>query len=241
MRKPVFLNIMSCMQMDVVAPEALREDLFDDSEDVDALFERAINNFDAENYIEAMMLYERAATFGHAEAMTNIGFMHDSGHGVPRNVLLAVSFYKRAADAGSCHAMFNLAMCYKLGAPDVPVNQTEALRWLVMAAEGDDVDALNELGDLYEIGLVGVSVNHGLACYYYNRAATTGSAEALYNIAKMYESGHHVVKLQGDGVSKIRQVMSFYRNALDAGFDDAKIDLQRLQKKVEFMVDLMLH
>lgn len=42
--------------------------------------------------------YEKAAELGHAEAMTNIGWMYDNGCGVEQDYEMAFEWYEKAAD-----------------------------------------------------------------------------------------------------------------------------------------------
>jgi TPR repeat protein len=66
-------------------------------------------------YREAVTWYEKAAAQGHPRAISNLGYMHDLGLGVPQNHAQAFQLYSDSADRGWAEAMWNLANMYVLG------------------------------------------------------------------------------------------------------------------------------
>jgi TPR repeat protein len=83
--------------------------------------------------------YQRAARSlpfeaeqGRPLAQTYLGFMYQTGRGVPQNFELAASWYRRAAERGVPAAQYLLAMLYDKGF-GVPQDWIEAEVWLDLA------------------------------------------------------------------------------------------------------------
>src|SRR5690606_14532200 len=82
----------------------------------------------------------------------NIGYMYDSGHGVPQDLAEAARLYRLAADLGEPRAQYNLGLMYHDG-DGVAQSDREALYWLTVAqrnADGGDP----ELAEALERNLV---------------------------------------------------------------------------------------
>ena len=69
----------------------------------------------AQDYKEALRLYELAAAQGNAFAQFNLGAMYDNGRGVTEDKAEAVKWYRLAAAQGSVLAQFNLGVMYDKG------------------------------------------------------------------------------------------------------------------------------
>ena len=69
---------------------------------------------------------------GDAIAQYNVGFMYDTGNGVPENDAEAVKWYRKAADQGNAKAQSNLGLMYAKG-EGVPENFVHAYVWWSMA------------------------------------------------------------------------------------------------------------
>lgn len=57
-------------------------------------------HFLARDYKQALSACRRAAEQGHAEAQYDLGYMYDTGAGMPENDSEAVKWYRRAAEQG---------------------------------------------------------------------------------------------------------------------------------------------
>ena len=64
---------------------------------------------------KAVELYRKAADMGNADAMCNLGFMYEKGHGVPQDYKKAGEFYRMAIEKGNATAMSNLGEFYRDG------------------------------------------------------------------------------------------------------------------------------
>ena len=84
----------------------------------------------------------RAAALGNARAQTQLGYMYETGIGVPQDYHLAALWYHRAAEQGEPRAQHLLGLLLNKGF-GVPVNFIESHKWLNLAAAqvgGDDRD-----------------------------------------------------------------------------------------------------
>ena len=65
-----------------------------------------------------------------AEAMRALGPMYIRGRGVRQDPAAGLDLMKRAVEKGSSGAANDLSHLYLLGAPGVPANRIESLRWI---------------------------------------------------------------------------------------------------------------
>jgi uncharacterized protein len=77
----------------------------------------------------------RAAELGDPKAQTAVGFMYETGRGLPQDYMLAVSWYRRAAEQGYPRAQHLLGLMYDKG-QGVAEDYVAALKWLNLAAAG---------------------------------------------------------------------------------------------------------
>jgi|GEM_PF-6114590 len=116
----------------------------------------------------------------------------------------------------------NPATAYEVGlrfaeGKGVPVNYSEAAKWLDRAAQAGVVPAAFELGKLYEKGL-GVTKDMDIARRYYTQAAERGNAGAMHNLA-VFDAG-------GDGGSPdFKSAAQWFRKAADRGVVDSQFNL----------------
>jgi len=93
----------------------------------------------------AAALKSKADT-GDAEAMRALGPMYIRGRGVKQDPATGLDLMKRAVEKGSSGAANDLSHVYLLGAPGVPANRNESLRWISISANRGNVDAMWALG-----------------------------------------------------------------------------------------------
>jgi TPR repeat protein len=90
----------------------------------------------AQNNVEAVKWFRRAAESGHAEAEYNLGLMLMNGQGVTKDSAEALKWYRRSAEQGYVLAQNNLGLMLAQGqgvAPDI----YQAYIWLSLAASQD--------------------------------------------------------------------------------------------------------
>ena len=91
----------------------------------------------------------KAADAGDTDAMRALADMTIYGRGGPRNPQEALALLHRAADKGSALAEQDLADLDLLGAPGVPLDVHQGLRWMAMSAQHGNLEAMEQLGSLY--------------------------------------------------------------------------------------------
>jgi TPR repeat protein len=88
--------------------------------------------FDRQNYVRASRVFIPLAERGDAAAQTYLGFMFETGRGVPQNYTEAAMWYHRAAEQGDSLAQYSLGLLYDKG-QGVPRDIVEAGKWLNLA------------------------------------------------------------------------------------------------------------
>jgi TPR repeat protein len=76
-----------------------------------------------------------AAERGEPQAQTQVGFMYETGRGLPQDYMAAVYWYRRAAEQGYPRAMHLLGLMYDKG-QGVAEDYVTAHKWLNLAAAG---------------------------------------------------------------------------------------------------------
>lgn len=71
---------------------------------------------------------------GHVVAQANIGYLYNTGYGVPQNYAEAAKWYRKAAEQEYAETKFNLGLMYQNG-EGVPADRVMALMWYSLAAE----------------------------------------------------------------------------------------------------------
>ena len=93
-----------------------------------ALFAEGLGDYPA-----AAEWFRKAAEQGLAEAQFNLGVLHATGRGVPRDHRQAARWYRSAAEQGHAHAQLNLgALC--ANGQGVARDYVEAYKWFKLAA-----------------------------------------------------------------------------------------------------------
>ena len=78
--------------------------------------------------------------------MRALGPMYIRGRGVRQDPAGGLDLMKRAVEKGSSGAANDLSHLYLLGAPGVPANRIESLRWISISANCGNVEAMWTLG-----------------------------------------------------------------------------------------------
>lgn len=95
-------------------------------EDAWAAYERG-------DYATALRLWRPLAEQGNAIAQSNLGFIYDSGQGVPQDHAEAAKWYRLAAEQGNPRAQSNLGSMYANG-QGVLQDYVQAYMWADLAA-----------------------------------------------------------------------------------------------------------
>lgn len=111
------------------------------SSDVVSIFERGMaaeaGASSEADFKEAAALYASAAARGHAPSKVALGYLHETGRGLPKDPGKAYELYREGAEAGDISASYYLALAYAQGI-GVQVDLTKSATWLAKAAEAGD-------------------------------------------------------------------------------------------------------
>ena len=92
-------------------------------------FGQGVSAFKRQNYAQAFRVFIPLAERGNAQAQAYLGFMFETGRGVPQNYTEAAMWYRRAAEQGDSLAQYSLGLLYDKG-QGVPRDVVEASKWL---------------------------------------------------------------------------------------------------------------
>lgn len=98
-------------------------------------FKQGVSAFNRQNYAQASRIFIPLAERGNAQAQAYLGFMFETGRGVPQNYTEAAMWYRRAAEQGDSLAQYSLGLLYDHG-QGVPRDIVEANKWLNLSAAG---------------------------------------------------------------------------------------------------------
>jgi uncharacterized protein len=96
---------------------------------------RGISAFNRQDYMRASQMFIPLAERGEASAQAYLGFMFETGRGVPQNYTEAAMWYRRAAEQGDSLAQYSLGLLYDRG-QGVPRDIVEANKWLNLSTAG---------------------------------------------------------------------------------------------------------
>ena len=96
---------------------------------VAASFQQGVSAFKREDYVSASRVFIPLAERGDPAAQSYLGFMFETGRGVPQNYTEAAMWYRRAAEQGDSLAQYSLGLLYDRGF-GVPRDIVEASKWL---------------------------------------------------------------------------------------------------------------
>ena len=92
-------------------------------------FRDGLAAYNHQNYVRASSIFIPLAERGDGAAQSYLGFMFQTGRGVPQNYTEAAMWYRRAAEQGDSLAQYSLGLLYDKG-QGVPRDIIEASKWL---------------------------------------------------------------------------------------------------------------
>jgi TPR repeat protein len=132
------------------------------------------------------------AEAGEVEAMRALAPMIIRGRGIKQDPAQGLAMLTRAAENGSSGAEQDLSQLYLSGAPGVPANRPEALRWLAASARHGNVDAMVSLGYMSMNTPIGVSSserNLAEGFCWLMRAALLDQVQAQEKLSTIFAQG----------------------------------------------------
>ncbi|MEZ5842805.1 MAG: tetratricopeptide repeat protein [Hyphomicrobiaceae bacterium] len=136
-----------------------------------------------QDFKQAIVWYQRAASRGFALAQYRLATLHERGLGARADAGRARIWYLRAAEQGNVKAMHNLAVLAAGPASGQPDYATAA-SWFGEAAERGLADSQFNLAILYESGL-GVTADRKAAYKWFSLASRSGDGEAGKRLAAL--------------------------------------------------------
>jgi uncharacterized protein len=97
-----------------------------------ASFRQGVSAYNRQDYVAASRVFIPLAEQGDPAAQSYLGFMFETGRGVPKNYTEAAMWYRRAAEQGDSLAQYSLGLLYDRG-EGVPMDIVEASKWLNLA------------------------------------------------------------------------------------------------------------
>jgi TPR repeat protein len=94
-----------------------------------ATFRQGVSAFSRQEYLLASQIFFPLAEQGDPAAQSYLGFMFETGRGVPQNYTEAAMWYRRSAEQGDSLAQYSLGLLYDKG-QGVPQDIVEANKWL---------------------------------------------------------------------------------------------------------------
>jgi hypothetical protein len=98
-------------------------------------FRQGISAFNRQDYSLASQIFIPLAEQGQPSAQAYLGFLFETGRGVPQNYTEAAMWYRRAAEQGDSLAQYSLGLLYDKG-QGVPRDIVEASKWLNLSTAG---------------------------------------------------------------------------------------------------------
>jgi hypothetical protein len=128
---------------------------------------------------DAVASYLKAAKMNHLVSLHNLGVMHMSGRGVPKDRSVAREFFGRAADAGFVASLHEIGNLY-LNGWGAPRDYQKARFYFEKAIDGGGVLSYANLGNMYLRGQ-GVPMSKTKACEVYQKGSSVGDETSAKN------------------------------------------------------------
>jgi TPR repeat protein len=98
-----------------------------------ATFQQGVSALRRQDYVSASRIFIPLAERGEPAAQSYLGYMFETGRGVPQNYTEAAMWYRRAAEQGDSLAQYSLGLLYDRG-QGVPRDIVEASKWLNLSS-----------------------------------------------------------------------------------------------------------
>lgn len=135
---------------------------------------------------------------GHADAISTLGWMYETGEGTAADAAKAVSLYRLAVAKGDPFGKWRLGVMIDEG--KASGTHAEAVALFREAAAAKSAGATASLGVMHATGR-GVAPDYEAAMRYYQAAARMGSAHAIQGIGVLYANGQGIERNMGEALS----------------------------------------
>lgn len=151
------------------------------------------------------------AANGQADAISTLGWMYETGRGVPTDLTKAVALYRDSASKGDTFGTWRMGVMIDQG--HAPGTADQAVALFRQAAAQKSPGAVASLGVMYATGR-GVERDYETAMRYYQAAARMGSAHGIEGIGVLYANGQGVPR-------DMNEALAHWLVAAAAGDSDA--------------------
>ncbi|KZN43775.1 tetratricopeptide repeat protein [Pseudoalteromonas luteoviolacea] len=156
--------------------------------------------------------YGKAASAGSADAMNNLGMMHNNGEGTDTDFAKARRYFERAAELGSQLSFGNLGRLYEAG-EGVEQSLAQAVEYYEQGISLGDAQSMHNLGSLYNEGN-GVEKSREMALELFEQATQRGNRFSAFNLGNAY--------LYGEGKKQSNeQAIEYYLQSANLGYAPA--------------------
>ena len=187
-------------------------------------FEKAVTEYNAGNYIQALDAFYVLAKNGDAKAQFNVGLIYAMGKGVNQDSYQAKEWYRKAADQENRAAQYNLAKLLMQQEDNKDKDTIKrAIYWYRKASDGGQKEASNDLALLYLEG-IGVEKSELKALELFKKAAFLGDNTAKLNMALLYAWGKEIPNDRMKAYKNLKQLLS-------QGETEASFYLEKLCKE----------
>lgn len=134
----------------------------------------------------ALAEWQPLAERGNAEAQFFLGYLYQTGHGVPTNFTESARWFGKAAERGNWQAQFGLALLQSTGL-GVRLDVVKGRQRLLESAEQGHPVFKTLLAAFYATGQVGIARNRKEAAHWLQRAADEGEpiAETVLGLIRL--------------------------------------------------------
>ena len=139
---------------------------------------------------EVVALMVEAGNGEHGNALAFLGFIHQEGQYVERDLNKAIAYYERSAKQQCGLGLYNLGSAYNNGY-GVARDEERAFEFFMKAADVGYDEGLNTVGDFYFNGIV-VSRDYETAVRYFKEAFAVGNFEAGFRLGHCLDYGQGI-------------------------------------------------
>lgn len=164
-----------------------------------------------------LAVVEADAAAGQPEALSALGWLHETGRGVASDRVKAAELYRTAIAKGDAFGQWRLGVMIDEGT--APGTKEQAVALFRRAAAQKSPGATASLGVMYATGR-GVERDYEVAMRYYQAAARMGSAHGMEGIGVLYANGQGVTR-------NVPEALAHWLVAAAAGDQDAAALLER--------------
>ncbi|HLZ67661.1 MAG TPA: tetratricopeptide repeat protein [Aliidongia sp.] len=183
----------------------------------------AIRALDAGDTKGALSLVQRYALDGNHTAQNELGWVYETGHGVPVDYHEAMKWYRLSALSGAASDQNNLGRMYESGL-GVARNYAEAEKWYGLSALQDFPMGEYDLAFLHDRRL-GAVPPFAQTLALYKKAADQGLAVAQYQYALSAKNGHVTGPSDANAVA-----LDYLQRAGNQGYGPALDELGRFHE-----------